>query len=101
MAIPDPEIGSRCEFRTYHKILKKEGGKAVKSVTDPFKSEKNDADNTYALVINRDYSNKEGHGSVTLKVNSPHLLKAFRQVIKSYPSVSSDFNSPFELSSPF
>lgn len=101
MAVPDLDIGSRCEFRTYHKILRKEGGKAVKLVTDPFKSEKKDADSTYALVIKRDYSNKEGHGSVTLKINSPHLLQAFRQVIKSYPSVSSDFNSPFELSSPF
>lgn len=102
-AAPTPEAGSRCEFRTYHKIVRKDGEKVVKSVTDPFKAEDiRNNDDTYALVVERDFANKEGgHGSVTLKVNSPHLLGAFRHIIKSYPTISSGFSKPFRVSSPF
>lgn len=102
-AVSAPEIGSRCEFQTYHKTSRKDGGKGFKLVTDPFKSDDIRSDNdAYALVVERDFTKKEGsHGSVTLKVNSPHLLAAFRHIIKSYPTVSSDFSKPFRLSSPF
>lgn len=101
MSVPDPRTGSRCEFRAYHKTIRKDGESAVKSVTDPFKAETKHGDDAYALVIRRDHADKGGHGSVTLNVNSPHLLKAFRHVVASYTTVSSDFNSPLELSSPF
>jgi hypothetical protein len=102
MSVPDPKTGSRCEFRAYHKTTRKDGESALKSLTDPFKAaETGHGDDAYALVIRRDHADKGGHGSVTLKVNSPHLLKAFRNVIASYTTVSSDFNSPLELSSPF
>jgi hypothetical protein len=100
MSTSEPKIGLRCEFRTYHKTSRKDGETIVKSVTDLYKAEAR-KDDPYALVVWRDYADKQDHGSVTLKVNSPHLLKAFRQVVKSYPTVSSDFNSPFELRSPF
>ncbi len=101
MSALDPGAGSRCEFRTYHKIVKKDGDVVDKIVTDPFKGETRQGDDTYALVIHRNFVDKMEHGSVTLKVNSPHLLEAFRRVVVSYPTVSSDFNSPFELTSPF
>jgi hypothetical protein len=101
MSVPEPSTGSRCEFRAYHKTTKRDGESVVKSVTDLFKAETGRDDDAYALVVRRDYTDMSGHGTVTLKVNSPHLLKAFRHVVASYTTVSSDFNSPFELSSPF
>ncbi|KAI1335371.1 P-loop containing nucleoside triphosphate hydrolase protein [Xylariaceae sp. FL0016] len=96
--------GSRCEFRTYHTTPNKEGRLKVKPIIDPFTNEvRAQADDAYALIISRVFTIKDQSApkSVTLKINSPQLLKAFRDVIVSYPTVPSDFNSPFELTSPF
>ncbi|KAF3025056.1 hypothetical protein E8E14_014456 [Neopestalotiopsis sp. 37M] len=94
-----PEPGSRAEFKTYE-IRRKDNKVIAKSVPDPFgKHEERDRDEAYALVIHRDYTDKEP--SVKLRINSPHLLQAFRDVIKHYPSVAAAFNSPFELKGPF
>ncbi|KAM0811583.1 putative AAA+ ATPase domain-containing protein [Seiridium cardinale] len=64
---------------------------------------KEGCDRSYALVINRNFTaeNSGEATSTTLQVNSPHILKAFRDVVKTYPTVPSDFTSPFELRSPF
>lgn len=64
----------------------------------PSLSNKNDP---YALVIRRIFGEKIELKSTTLQINSPHILKAFRDVVKSYPTVASDFTKPFELLSPF
>ncbi|KAJ3573820.1 hypothetical protein NPX13_g4567 [Xylaria arbuscula] len=96
--------GSRCEFKTYHTVPNKEGRLKVKPIIDPFEHEaRGHTDNTYALVINREFTieDQSAPKSVTLKINSPHLLKAFRDVVRSYPSVPSDFKSPFEIKNPF
>jgi hypothetical protein len=77
---------------------------ATKKIQDPFgKATSADGDSPYALVINRtfDLEHPGVPKSTTLKVNSPHILKTFRQVIKSYPAVASDFTTPLQLSSPF
>ncbi|KAI0437025.1 P-loop containing nucleoside triphosphate hydrolase protein [Xylaria telfairii] len=100
----DSQFGSRCEFKTYHTVPNKEGRLKVKPIVDPFEHEaRGHVDNTYALVINREFTveDQSAPKSVTLKVNSPRLLKTFRDVVGSYPSVPSDFKSPFEISNPF
>lgn len=97
-------FGSRCEFKTYHTIPNKEGRLKVKPIIDPFEHEaRGHADNSYALVINREFTveDQSAPKSVTLKINSPQLLKVFRDVVGSYPSVPSDFKSPFEIKNPF
>ncbi|KAI9155259.1 P-loop containing nucleoside triphosphate hydrolase protein [Paramyrothecium foliicola] len=104
MASIDSEIGSRCEFRTYHATPKKDGEMVTKRIQDAFgKFTVTDTDSPFALVIKRTYEleNPSVPKSVTLKINSPHLLRAFREVIKSYTTVASDFTTPFQLSSPF
>jgi hypothetical protein len=94
-----PEPGSRGEFRTYE-VRRKDNKTFAKSVPDPFgKHDELDKDEAYALVINRDYTGPEP--SVRLRINSPRLLQAFRDVIKHYPAVAADFKSPFELKGPF
>ncbi|KAL0937400.1 AAA family [Colletotrichum truncatum] len=109
MTSKESAIGLQCEFKTYHAFFKKDGKVTIETTTNPFGrspfgSNSEDEDLSYALVIKRDYTKEDSHQpkSVTLKVNSPHLLKAFRDVIgQNYPTVASDFHSPFELKSPF
>ncbi|KAI3321547.1 P-loop containing nucleoside triphosphate hydrolase protein [Xylariaceae sp. AK1471] len=103
-AITGDQRGSRCEFKTYHTVPNKEGRLKVKPIVDPFEHEaKGLADNAYALVIHREFTieDQSAPKSVTLKINSPQLLKVFGHVVGSYTSVPSDFKSPFEISSPF
>ncbi|KAI0192808.1 P-loop containing nucleoside triphosphate hydrolase protein [Astrocystis sublimbata] len=98
------QFGSRCEFRTYHTVPNKEGRLKVKPIVDPFESgAKNHIDNTYALVIHREFTIEDQSAPkiVSLKINSPQLLKAFRDVVGSYPYVPSDFKSPFDITNPF
>lgn len=98
------EAGSRCEFRTYHTTPKKDGEMVTKKIQEPFgKFALTDNDSPYALVIRRTYEfeNPNVPKSISLKINSPHLLRAFSEVVKSYPYVASDFTTPFQLSSPF
>lgn len=98
-------IGSRGEFKTYHTTRKKDGTEVTEKILEPFGKFKarNDDDSAYALVIRRDFASEPvgGTNSTTLQVNSPSIIRAIREVVKSYPTVPSDFNSPFELSSPF
>ncbi|KAJ0346493.1 hypothetical protein KNSL1_007346 [Colletotrichum chrysophilum] len=108
MASPADAVGSWPQFRTYHAIHKKGGKVTTETLTDPFglppHAQETSKDSSYALVINRkfDKDNSEQPKSVTLKVNSPHLLQAFHDVVgPKYPTVASDFKSPFELQSPF
>ncbi|XDG06949.1 hypothetical protein ABKA04_006564 [Annulohypoxylon sp. FPYF3050] len=92
--------GEKCEFRTYHETIK-QGLSSTESVLDPFKKgTSRGEDSVYALVIKRVFQENK-QDKTTLKVNSPHILKAFREVIKSYLAVPSDFNSSTELHSPF
>ncbi|KAI0540401.1 P-loop containing nucleoside triphosphate hydrolase protein [Xylaria digitata] len=98
------QFGSRCEFKTYHTVPNKEGRLKVRPIVDPFEHEaRGHEDNHYALIIKREFTieDQSAPKSVTLKINSPKLLKAFRDVVGSYPSVPSDFKSPFEISNPF
>ncbi|KAH7140403.1 P-loop containing nucleoside triphosphate hydrolase protein [Dactylonectria estremocensis] len=95
--------GMKCECKSYRHARKKDGHIAVEEEKDAFcpTLPKDEADGTYALVINRHFSDKHEIESMTLRINSPHLLEAFRNVIKSYSTVAADFTCPFELESPF
>ncbi|OLN86410.1 ATPase family AAA domain-containing protein 3B 3 [Colletotrichum chlorophyti] len=108
MSSPLPAAGSRREFRAYHVSLKKDGKKSIERIPDPFGKTSSgrandDKDSSYALVITRDFTGEDPYEpkSTTLKVNSPHILKAFRDVVGSYPTVASDFKSPVQLTSPY
>ncbi|KAH7128923.1 P-loop containing nucleoside triphosphate hydrolase protein [Dactylonectria macrodidyma] len=95
--------GTKCECKSYRHARKKDGRIAVEEEVDAFRPTlpKDEADGTYALVVNRHFGEKHEIESMTLRINSPHLLEAFRTVIKSYSTVAADFTRPFELSSPF
>ncbi|KAI0379652.1 P-loop containing nucleoside triphosphate hydrolase protein [Hypomontagnella monticulosa] len=98
-------VGSRGEFKTYHTTKKKDGKEVTENILEPFGKLKSgsDDDDAYALVIHRDYASEPvgGVNTTKLQVNSPFIIRAIREVVGSYPTVPSDFNSPFELTSPF
>ncbi|KAJ5746107.1 ATPase AAA-type core [Penicillium odoratum] len=98
----DDTVGEKCEFKVYRHIKKKDGEIAVKVVTNAFESLTfGDEDTPYALVINRYLSEKNQLEKISLQINSRHILKVFREVIGSYPTVPFDFSSSFTLESPF
>lgn len=92
-------IGEKCEFKAYHETIKL-GQSNTELAPDPFDSNSHDEDSAYALVIRRKYEEHKP-SKTTLHVNSPYIQKAFRDVIKSYIAVASDFTSSVELHGPF
>ncbi|KAI0147929.1 P-loop containing nucleoside triphosphate hydrolase protein [Hypoxylon sp. NC0597] len=97
---PEIPLGEKCEFKAYHETVK-HGQSTIEPTSDPFnKGSSLDKDSAYALVIRRKF--QEHHPSTTtLQVNSPYIQKAFRDVVKSYIAVPSDFTSSLELHDPF
>lgn len=94
--------GTKCEFKTYHTSPKKGGEFVTESKLEPFGKSQDFVDGQYALVIRRKFTDRHELESTTLRVNSPHLLRVFEDVVgSSYTTVASDFKSPFELTSPF
>lgn len=102
MSTPSPETGLRCEFKTYRTTPKKDGRLQTEVLTEAFGDlHFSDSDTPYALVIHRNFTEKNEPESVNLTINSPHLLSVFREVVGEYATVPSDFTRPFELRSPF
>ncbi|KAL4935272.1 hypothetical protein BDV06DRAFT_228981 [Aspergillus oleicola] len=99
--------GQKCEIKTYRHSKKKNGESSVEVISDPLgkgatsPSVPNTADASYALVVKRFMDQKSDLAKTTLQVNSPYILKSFRDVIGSDPTVVSDFTRPFKMASPF
>jgi len=96
------ESGTKCEFRAYHHTVDN-GQPQVTVVDKPFSpSHVTDKDSAYAPII-RWTAPSELHKKerLSLQVNSPYILQAFREAIGSYVHVPSDFTSPRRLESPF
>lgn len=54
-----------------------------------------------ALVATQSFDKMGKLTKATLLINSPHLLKVFKQVIPFYPTIPSGFDDPITLESPF
>jgi hypothetical protein len=94
-------LGEKCEIRVYT-IRSKKDGSQVTTVKDGLDDDpSHSGDVPYALVSRRVFNDKNVLEETTLQVNSPHLLRLFKEIIKFYPTVPADFESPFEMTSPF
>ncbi|KAK8040896.1 hypothetical protein PG994_013903 [Apiospora phragmitis] len=94
-------LGPRCEFKAYREVIQPDGQSSVKVIEDPFEDQTGrDDDSPYAIVV-RQIIEPNKPEKKKLRVNSPHILQAFRDVIQSYSMVPSGFKSPVELESPF
>ncbi|KAI1191752.1 P-loop containing nucleoside triphosphate hydrolase protein [Nemania serpens] len=99
-SLPSQSMGSKCEFKAYHETIR-DGVPKSEDVLEPFAEYENrGSDSAYALIIKRTFEQGEPK-KTKLTVNSPHILKAFRDVIRSYEPVASDFHSPLSLYTPF
>jgi hypothetical protein len=102
------EIGFKCEYKIYHEQQGKLPGapperKSLAKLSDlkSYIPGSADEDAACAFIATQKYSDKGERDKVVLKIQSPLLLKAFRDVVASYPTVPNTFQYPFELESPF
>jgi hypothetical protein len=93
--------GQKCEVRLWQDRPRKDGSRQLVAKSDLGTGLDLDEDQTYAIVMRQTFDDKSVLQSTTLQINSPQLLLAFREVVKSYPTVPSDFEGPFEMESPF
>ena len=95
----DVEIGMKADLRIWQQRYRRDGQQETVAVESLVGAK--GSDTAYAVVVNQIFSERNRLESVQLTINSPHILKAFRDVIKSYPVVASNFQEPFDMQSPF
>ncbi|KAF1989339.1 P-loop containing nucleoside triphosphate hydrolase protein [Aulographum hederae CBS 113979] len=95
-----PPTGSNCEIRILQARFKKDGKKEI-IARDGFEAERPSADEEYALVLSQSFDKKNVLEKTELRVNSAQLLKCFRDLVGAYPTVPSNFKTPFEMEAPF
>ncbi|KAH0563096.1 hypothetical protein GP486_002338 [Trichoglossum hirsutum] len=94
-------IGQKCEVRVWQDRPRKDGSRQLVAKSDLGVGLDLEEDQTYAIVMKQVFDDKSALQSTTLQINSPQLLRTFREVVKSYPTIPSDFEDPFEMESPF
>jgi len=95
----EQNVGTRCELRIWQQRYKRDGSQetvVVESLGGEHRFDK-----SYAIVVKQIFSEKNRLDLTNLTINSTHILKAFRDVIQSYPTVPADFSEPFDMESPF
>lgn len=95
-----PNVGEKCEIRVWQQKYKKDGTQEIVK-KDGLRPEHSEDDEPYALVATRIFDTKNVLEKTQLVVNSPRLLQIFRNMIGSYPTVPSDFETAVEMESPF
>ena len=88
----------KCEVKTWH-LHQKEDGTEEKTSVEGFGHVEPSTDH-FALVVTRTIDKNHKLEKTTLDVNSPYILKAFRDVVKSHPTIPSDFSSPVSIPVP-
>jgi len=99
------DVGSRCEFKVYHNRYNRKTHRleevSVPSLAAGSSSDEHQENREYGLVVKHMFDKEDEHDKTVLTVNSPLVLRAFREAIETYPTVASDFRTPFDMESPF
>ena len=93
--------GSVCELRIWHSRYKEDGTRELVEAKSLDSDNQSSKDHLHALEVTQKFNKKEEIESTKLRVNSPHLLKVFREVVQSYPEVINDFEEPIKLEDPY
>jgi AAA+ superfamily predicted ATPase len=93
------EVGERCELHITRQRYKRDGTQETVVIESLERDNRFDVE--YAIVINQKLTDKNVLDKTSLTINSKHILKAFKDVIISYPTVASDFTESFDMESPF
>ena len=92
-------VGSRPELRIWQQRYRRDGHQETVAVESLSGGQL--FDSSYALVVQQIFTERNQLDLTRLAINSPHILRAFREVIGSYLTVAADFTEPFEMESPF
>ncbi|KAK4166268.1 P-loop containing nucleoside triphosphate hydrolase protein [Cladorrhinum sp. PSN259] len=98
------EFGKRPEHRVYQRRINKkdqEEDTLVNGLNAAYAVDDASGNREYALVVWQVFSKNQRRENTILAVQSPFILRAFRDVIKSHPSVPSNFEQPVEMETPF
>ncbi|KAI5924920.1 P-loop containing nucleoside triphosphate hydrolase protein [Camillea tinctor] len=87
--------GKQCEIQIHN--IPSRGASTIKYGLKSLNPE----GNSYAIVLERRYKENNMLESTVLQINSPHLLKIFKSVVRYYPAIPANFNSPFQMKGPF
>lgn len=97
----DESVGRTCELRIRRQQYDRSGN-AEDVIVDSLKVPRGQGvDRAYGLVVNQVFTTENSLDKEIITINSEYILKAFLDVIGSYPTVASDFSEPFEMESPF
>ncbi|KAL9110480.1 MAG: hypothetical protein Q9227_005024 [Pyrenula ochraceoflavens] len=95
-------VGTRCELRILQQGYNEHGVPETKIVEDLGASpDIQSSGSVHAIVVKRHLTERNRFDKTMLTINSARILKVFREVIKSYPTVASDFSGPFDMETPF
>lgn len=96
------DIGSKSELKIWRERYGTDGSPETVEVSslDPFDGLHQD-DDQFAIVVRQKFDERHGLEKTTIKINSPYILKAFRDVIEAHPAIPVDFTEPFEMVGPF
>lgn len=93
-------VGEKCELRIWQDRVRKDGSREIVRL-DRLDVKELPDDDDYAIVVRHEFTDRNVLDKTTVEINSPYLLRAFRDVVRSHPAVASDFTKPFEMDSPF
>ncbi|ORY04111.1 P-loop containing nucleoside triphosphate hydrolase protein [Clohesyomyces aquaticus] len=94
-------IGTTCELRIRQQRYDRSGNAEDVVVENLGANRGNGVDDPYAVVVNQHFTEKNRLEKEVVTINSEHILKAFRDVVKSHPTVAADFSEPFEMEGPY
>lgn len=95
-------VGSKCELKIWRERRGQSGTPETVEVSSLDPSDGlHDLDGHFAIVARQIFNEKHLLEKTKLTINSPHILKAFREVIVSDPTVPAGFTDPLEMISPF
>jgi AAA+ superfamily predicted ATPase len=99
--VEDQDVGRACELRIRQQRYDRTGS-AENVLVDSLKLPRGHGfDKAYAIVVNQIFTEKNRLEKEIVTINSEYILKAFSDVISSFPTVASDFSEPFDMESPF
>lgn len=78
----------KCEVREYEERHNLKGEKIMKLVEDKVEADAKEEGKEYAIISYKHYGPDGSLKSSRLEIQSPHIIKALREVIKTYPGQS-------------
>lgn len=94
-------LGSKCELNIWRERHGQNGAPETVELSSLDPSDGlHDLDGQFDIAARQIFTDNHVMKKTKLTINSPHILKALRDVIISHPTIPVDFSDPFEMASP-